>query len=1477
MLASPLIDNLNLRGIDMSRNPQTEAAKAASQKLDSTHSSAAQASAARLIRELRKHYSQVINTEVEATAEIKKAQQYLCDYLTHLTQNKSFTEDVRLKRHPAVVETIRTIDHIVYFALVHFSPKDVADLKALVPTDEKNINPMLKELFEKIQLINLNKKDYNRIKFSLEAQQLLKAFLDEKKREDLSAKLIPLQDKINALSQMLSIVKTHPGFEKWSNSDIQWSQNNIYNAELKTPEVVNASPAETLNLVCAALFDPSHLVAGASVDEDSSARIHSLFNYLKNLFEEEKKGNYTICAAGRQHGILFLLNHVFCENPHQPAMMLIEDQNTFALNELSQFIKTQLEASPDKSSEVVSDWILYQNGMIEREVDPVIAFLRQRFPSDQKDNLDANWKSALDKYLKNQFAAFGLNPATCQSSALADNIAYIQPPTVNPLLAELLKSQPLSANGSLESLTEQRNRALEKLKTQLRSNAQLSSDEIASLYVAEMLFQKLYKHRYHALLIGADDPAYQAALQNAEAELKHIFETHSRSQQFEIVHAEYQKQLDKLDKRSYYDFIENFFVRETGFWAKESKLEEIRDQSPLEEGVHPFLVTDHAINEWFLENTASEYPGVIDVTPYEINRILLHVLILKDRPNQQRESIIFSRAVELIVTWIIEPDQDSDSESKKSLKKTYLTQLSNYWIYFTPYLSPEALKIFCTHSAMVRSVISLFQNGSRRTPTPADFINRIDPQRIRSFLEGISTNEALNEAFERIYRYKDNFILLLSQISADKVELVFQLLNHLPCAKNKSFNEFLGITNLHIEALDELQNNGLTLYHFLKWAPTKPFQEAHKKALVFLVKTKQLAPDKAISELNKLTDYQALRILAGFSSDDVYDLSEYKLQALEELHQYGLTGDFLRSCIEDYPWRFEEIHKNALIYLIREKNIAPADAIATIKALSADQLKAVLAGLSREEVRGLKSVQLETLIELRNNGLTGDHLRTWSGISSFLEHHKKALIFLIRTDNIKPLDAVRLISDVNQETLLKTLASPIDVEIKKIFIQNKNWFNYSASHLVYESAKLALFEVDKLKLIFSDSSSIYLIEKWVEAKTFTLDILCEIPTKTLSLFIAYGDKVSSLFYLFGSDLTQFLRLDHADLELILKHLDKVTGILSSLPDKGKNAQVSEIIPLLTNKIHDDILEIASIEFFSHKRNPETNFPYALSRTDSKLGNYDAQLKALTAAFISTWEIKGDFSTRYGKGQGENCSISFVNHHANCVIHKVTLVGRVDGRLYISITSVMDEQSKHQFLNTLHQRKLPTNDPGLLHNWRGLSLTYISTDFQRTTCEVFGKIMAFISQLEPSFDVVRTYITQVVNQYANTPEAWTDRQMKSGLLDGPIGLIDGAYNFGTDSFKFFRRASLAAAPLHVNPPAITLLIRNHKLTGMEAILLTEQEKRNLSSPKIYEFITNNTLTVPAAKFLTEEQRVRLENGEDLQRVLGRGGPANAGPG
>src|SRR3990167_3948329 len=64
-----------------------------------------------------------------------------------------------------------------------------------------------------------------------------------------------LDDKARIIKKIHRLITTHPGGAIWDEYEHQWSTNRIYNAEAQRMEAVIASPAETLQLVCAAMLD----------------------------------------------------------------------------------------------------------------------------------------------------------------------------------------------------------------------------------------------------------------------------------------------------------------------------------------------------------------------------------------------------------------------------------------------------------------------------------------------------------------------------------------------------------------------------------------------------------------------------------------------------------------------------------------------------------------------------------------------------------------------------------------------------------------------------------------------------------------------------------------------------------------------------------------------------------------------------------------------------------------------------------------------------------------------------------------------------------------------------------------------------------------------------------------------------------------------------------------------------------------------
>jgi len=267
------------------------------------------------------------------------------------------------------------------------------------------------------------------------------------------------------------------------------------------------------------------------------------------------------------------------------------------------------------------------------------------------------------------------------------------------------------------------------------------------------------------------------------------------------------------------------------------------------------------------------------------------------------------------------------------------------------------------------------------------------------------------------------------------------------------------------------------------------------------------------------------------------------------------------------------------------------------------QVRGITAGFSRKEIEGLDRCYLETLLELRDEGLTGDDLRNHmrKNMVYFDESNKNALIFLIKTDKMTVQDALQAISGPRNEPLLSLLALPIDKKIKNIIINDKRGFHEISKW--YDFEKLILFTPDKLELILKHSH-VYL--DCLRAKTVSmLDRLFGMPLNTLYLFGRNDDAIITLFQDLEINLDQFLTLDHDDMELMFKHHLKVKTIVSQ--DSGKKFQINEIISLLKKKknveindeINDDsekILQSSLVEFFSRKKDfhssPNQEIPLA---------------------------------------------------------------------------------------------------------------------------------------------------------------------------------------------------------------------------------------------------------------------------------------------
>ncbi len=175
-----------------------------------------------------------------------------------------------------------------------------------------------------------------------------------------------------------------------------------------------------------------------------------------------------------------------------------------------------------------------------------------------------------------------------------------------------------------------------------------------------------------------------------------------------------------------------------------------------------------------------------------------------------------------------------------------------------------------------------------------------------------------------------------------------------------------------------------------------------------------------------------------------------EIRLLEKHPELGLTENDLRK------WRspkynpyggltdfFEEEHKDALIFLMKEGKLTKENAINEIN-----------------ELTDLQATALESCYE---EGLRGDHLRAWAALefphSLFCGEHLTALLFLIKEKMVQPDQAVDELKGLNLKEA-SILENFYDHGLRgKDLKENKPYFSYTEE---YQSILKFLVMEDKL-------------------------------------------------------------------------------------------------------------------------------------------------------------------------------------------------------------------------------------------------------------------------------------------------------------------------------------------------------------------------------------------------------------------------------
>lgn len=511
----------------------------------------------------------------------------------------------------------------------------------------------------------------------------------------LPSERLTLEDKKMIVEQTMAIASLYPG-GVWDTDQEDWSINRFYNKATGAVEEMMTSPAEALNLVCTALFDETrYLTAEGSWEHDLDLRITTVYKDLLHLRKQIISGSLEKCSAGLQHDVLYFLNRAYLDKiaseGGKPIEMLMET-GSFLLGSLSAFVMEHIiERRADSSTnEMLLAWVCWEAKRAEDDIEhPMMVWLQGIIASPEIACID---------YLKSRCEEFGLNPRDSripEYAAALQSIPVVLPQAgILPLIADIMRmdvlaippTNPVSQGpDSIYDLIKLRNSALVQFKEQARHlTMQTAIEPISDLFRALTYVDSLYRYRDLTMLVGVDDGQFEATRSALKDMLQNYFTDYSLdkripSEEFDARCSSYVAAHAFLNQ-SNVGFIENFFAvaltddDKKKNWDKAwASLEALRGGM---DRLHPLILSDEALRDWHRqsESISADGSAVVDITPYAINRLLLHGLLLP----ANEWSPLYCEYLALVTDWLLRPSALGEgllTQLKKSYSSCLLSNL----------------------------------------------------------------------------------------------------------------------------------------------------------------------------------------------------------------------------------------------------------------------------------------------------------------------------------------------------------------------------------------------------------------------------------------------------------------------------------------------------------------------------------------------------------------------------------------------------------------------------------------------------------------------------------------------------------------------------------------------------------------------------------------------------------------------------------
>lgn len=188
----------------------------------------------------------------------------------------------------------------------------------------------------------------------------------------------------------------------------------------------------------------------------------------------------------------------------------------------------------------------------------------------------------------------------------------------------------------------------------------------------------------------------------------------------------------------------------------------------------------------------------------------------------------------------------------------------------------------------------------------------------------------------------------------------------------------------------------------------------HDQAFIYLIESRKLSVTEAMIELESTTESEALSLSQGCTRAELLDLDEMGFNCYQRrvYFQYRLKGIKVNDLL-GCEW-FNTYNHIFTMNTLTDRDLTPVQALAEMKDLTLDQVHFLGNSrncLERNDVVGLNSLQLHTLVALSSYGLTSDELRNRSWGNS--DYHHRSLKLMIQFEGVSLDEALSFVDTLN--------------------------------------------------------------------------------------------------------------------------------------------------------------------------------------------------------------------------------------------------------------------------------------------------------------------------------------------------------------------------------------------------------------------------------------------------------------------------------